>query len=233
MLIIFIRAAILYLFVVIIMRVMGKKQIGELQPTELVVALLIADLSAVPMANLNTPILYGIIPVLTLFIIEELFSFVALKSDKARGIIYGKPSILIEHGKILENELRKLSFNINDLLEQIRLNGYSSVDDVEFAILETSGKLSTIPKATKRPVNTSDLNLDVSRSELPITVIIDGRVLSSNLKLRGLDDAWLLEELKKVNITSPHHVFFAFITENNKLHFQIKNSKKTKLSSSK
>lgn len=233
MLIIFIRAAILYLFVVIIMRVMGKKQIGELQPTELVVALLIADLSAVPMANINTPILYGIIPVLTLFIIEELFSFVALKSDKARGIIYGKPSILIEHGKILENELRKLSFNINDLLEQLRLNGYSSVDDVEFAILETSGKLSTIPKASKRPVNTTDLNLSVSPSVLPTTVIIDGRVLSSNLKLRGLDDEWLLKKLKKDNVTSPHHVFFAFIAENNKLYFQIKNSKKSKSSLSK
>lgn len=222
MLIIFIRASILYLLIVIIMRLMGKKQIGELQPTELVVALVIADLSAVPMENLNTPILYGIIPILTLFIIEETFSFIALKSDKARGIIYGKPSILIEHGKILENELRKLRFNINDLLEQLRIAGYSSIEDIEFAILETSGQLSTIPKASKRPIITSDMNIESEEEELPMTAIIDGRILSRNLSLIGLDEAWLLEELKKQNITSPKDVFFAHITSKKKIWYQLK-----------
>ncbi len=200
MLIIFIRAAILYIFIVIIIRVMGKKQIGEMQPTELVLALVIADLSAVPMESLNTPILYGIIPILTLFIIEETLSYIALKSDKARGIIYGKPSIIIEHGRILEVELKKLNFNINDLLEQLRLNGFTSVDDVEFAILETNGKLSTVSKAAKRTITTSDMKIAVADEELPVTAVIDGRILSSNLQLIGLNNAWLEKELAKKGV---------------------------------
>lgn len=225
MLIIFIRASILYLFIVVIMRLMGKKQIGELQPTELVVALVIADLSAVPMENLNVPILYGIIPVLTLFIIGEFFSFIALKSDKARGLIYGKPSILLAHGKILEGELRKQRFNINDLLEQLRIGGHPSIEDVEYAILETTGVLSIIPKSNKRPVTTEDLNLEVQQAGLPITAIIDGRILSYNLKLKNLDEKWLQEQLSKNKITSAHDVFFAFITGNEDFKFQLKDNK--------
>lgn len=228
MLIILLRAAVLYILIVVIMRIMGKKQIGELQPTELVFALVIADLSAVPMEDINVPILYGIIPIFTLFIIEEFLSFIALKSDKARGVIYGKPSILIEHGKILEAEMRKQQFNINDLLEQLRIKGHASVDEVEFAILETNGQLSTIAKATKRPVNPQDLKLDVNQEELPITAIIDGRILSRNLELLGLDDAWLLKELEKEKISSPREVFFAFLTEKNKLTYQLKNQKDSK-----
>ena len=225
MLIIFIRATILYLFLVVIMRLMGKKQIGELQPTELVVALVIADLSAVPMESLNIPILYGIIPILTLFIFEELFSFIALKSDKARGIIYGKPSILIEHGKILEGEMRKQRFSINDLLEQLRISGYSSVEEIEYAILETNGVLSTIPKSNKRTITTADMNLKVQQEGLPVTAIIDGRILSYNLQLKNLDEKWLQEQLKNHKISSAHDVFFAFITDNNEFKFQLKDSK--------
>ncbi len=225
MLIIFIRAAILYIFIVIIIRVMGKKQIGEMQPTELVLALVIADLSAVPMESLNTPILYGIIPILTLFIIEETLSYIALKSDKARGIIYGKPSIIIEHGRILEVELKKLNFNINDLLEQLRLNGFTSVDDVEFAILETNGKLSTVPKAAKRTITTSDMKIDVADEELPVTAVIDGRILSSNLQLIGLNDAWLEKELAEKGVHNYKKVLIAYILKDRKLIFQLKNNK--------
>jgi uncharacterized membrane protein YcaP (DUF421 family) len=212
---------------VVIMRLMGKKQIGELQPTELVLALVIADLSAVPMGNSDIPILYGIISILTLFIVGEAFSFIALKSDKARGIIYGKPSILIERGKIQEAELRKQQFNINDLLEQIRIGGYPTIEDVEFAILETSGDLSIIPKSTKRPVTTEDMKLMVEQEGLPVTAIIDGRVLSYNLQLKGLNEEWLQRELSKNNISSPKSVFFAFITDQNELKLQLKENDKS------
>lgn len=226
MLIIFMRAAFLYLFMVIIMRTMGKKQIGEMQPTELVVALVIADLSAVPMENLNTPLFYGIIPILTLFFIEETLSYIALKSDKARQIIYGKPSIVIQHGKILESELRKQHFNINDLLEELRLKGHASVEDVEFAILETSGQLSTIPKSNKRPVEIGDMNLKVDQAELPVTAITDGRIHSHNLRLIGLDEDWLMQELKKHKISSPKEVLLACITAKKELIYQRKNEEK-------
>lgn len=228
MLIIFIRAAVLYLFIVVIMRLMGKKQIGELQPTELVVALVIADLSAVPMENLNTPIFYGIIPILTLFIIGEIFSYIALKSDKARGIIYGKPSIIIEHGKILEPEMRKQRFNINDLLEQLRISGYPLLADVEYAILETTGELSIIPKSDKRPVTVGDMKLKVQQEDLPITAIIDGRVFTYNLHLMNLDEEWLNEQLSKNNIASPKDVFFAYVENGSDFKFQMKENGKSK-----
>lgn len=203
---------------------MGKKQIGELQPTELVIALIIADLSAMPMENLNTPIFYGIIPILTLFIIGEFFSYIAMKSDRARGIIYGKPSILLEHGKILEAELRKQRFNINDLLEQLRICGYPSIEDIEYAILETTGELSIIPISSKRPVTPEDMKLKIQQEGLPVTAIIDGRVLSYNLRLKDLDENWLHKELSKNKIASPKDVFFAFITDNNELKFQLKDN---------
>lgn len=228
MLIIFIRAAVLYLFLVIIIRIMGKKQIGEMQPTELVLALVVADLSAVPMESLNTPIFYGIIPILTLFIIEETLSFIALKSDKARGIIYGKPSILIEHGTILEKELRKQNFNINDLLAQLRLAGFTSVDDVEFAILETNGQLSTVPKAKKRAITIADMKIEVEDEELPVTAVVDGRILSDNLKLLHLDDAWLERELDRQGVKTYKEVLIAYIISKDKLVFQLKNNRDAK-----
>ncbi len=207
------------------MRLMGKRQIGELQPAELVFALVVADLAAIPMENVDKPLLSGIIPIITLFIAEELLSYIALKSEKARGIISGKPSILIKKGKIIEEEMRKLRYNINDLLEQLRLNGISNVSDVEFAILETSGQLSTFPILSKQPVTIGDMQIKAQPDDLPYTVIIDGRVHSYNLSLVELDEDWLIKQLNNNNIKSPKDVFFAFVTSDKKLHFQLKADK--------
>ena len=149
MLITFIRTIILYLLVITAIRVMGKRQIGELHPSELVVTIMISELAAIPMQATSVPLIYGILPILTLIIAEVLFSYITLKSEKARSIISGKPSILIKNGIINENELRKLRFNLNDLLEELRINNYPNIKDVEFAILETSGQLSVIPKSQK------------------------------------------------------------------------------------
>jgi uncharacterized membrane protein YcaP (DUF421 family) len=226
LLISFSRTVILYSILVIIMRLMGKRQIGELQPAELVFALVVADLAAIPMENVDTPLLSGIIPIITLFIAEELLSYISMKSERARGIISGKPSILIQKGKILEGEMRKLRYNINDLLEQLRLNGISNVEDVEFAILETSGQLSSFPIAAKQPVRACDMNLNLQGDDLPYTVIIDGRIHSYNLSLIGLDEQWLTKELTKRKINSAKDVFFAFVTSDHNLHLQLKANKR-------
>jgi uncharacterized membrane protein YcaP (DUF421 family) len=201
---------------------MGKRQIGQLQPSELVVALVIADLAAVPMANVGIPLINGIIPIITLFIMEELLSYISLKSERARGFICGKPSILIERGIIVEEELRKLRYNLNDLLEQLRLKNFSNIEDIDYAIVETSGQLSVIPKAEKKPVTLKDMNIKANAQHLPVTIIIDGRMISDNLHKIGLSSNWLTNELKKNNIVSSKDVFFAYLNPEKKFVYQLK-----------
>ncbi|HQJ37007.1 MAG TPA: DUF421 domain-containing protein [Bacillota bacterium] len=224
MLIIFVRTLILYILIIIVLRLMGKRQIGQLQPSELVVALIIADLAAVPMSEVGIPLINGIIPIITLFIMEELLSYLSLKSERARGLISGKPSILIERGIIMEKELQQLRYNLNDLLEQLRLKNFSNVEDVNYAILETSGQLSVIPKEEKNPVTLKDMNIKTQIQHLPVTVIIDGRIISDNLYKIGLSNNWLANELKKNKIKSARDVFFAYLNPEKKLIYQLKGS---------
>ncbi|NLM42866.1 MAG: DUF421 domain-containing protein [Clostridiales bacterium] len=222
MLIVFIRTIILYFLIVIIMRLMGKRQIGQLQPSELVVALIIADLAAIPMGNTGIPLIAGIIPILTLFVCEALLSYISLKSQIARRIISGKPSIVIEKGNILEHELRKQRFNIDDLMEQLRLKNVSDIKDVEYAILETGGQISIILKTEKKTVTREDLNLKLPYEGLPISLIIDGYVNHQNLSIAGHDINWLQNQLKKNNIKSPKDILFAYISEDKKFIYQLK-----------
>jgi uncharacterized membrane protein YcaP (DUF421 family) len=201
---------------------MGKRQIGQLQPSELVVALIIADLAAVPMANVGIPLINGIIPIITLFIMEELLSYMSLKSERARGFISGKPSVIIERGMIVEKELKRLRYNLNDLLEQLRLKNFSNLEDVSYAILETSGQLSVIPKEDKNPVTLKDMNIKANTQHLPVTVIIDGRIISDNLHKIGLSNNWIAGELKKNKISSSKDVFFAYLNPGKKFVYQLK-----------
>ena len=150
MIILVIRTLILYFVVIVSMRIMGKRQMGEMQPSELVVAIMISDLASVPMQTVDIPLISGIIPVLTLIVVEVLMSYVGLKSRFLRRIITGEPSVVIYDGHVNEKELRRLRFNLNDLLEQLRINNYSNIADVYVAVLETNGQLSIIPKTQKR-----------------------------------------------------------------------------------
>ena len=165
MLVLMVRTLILYSIVVLSMRIMGKRQIGEMQPSELVVAIMISDLASVPMQSIDIPLLSGIIPVLTLIVAEVLMSFVSLKSRPLRRVITGEPSIIIYNGHVNEQELEKLRFNTNDLLEQLRISGYPNIADVEVAVLETNGQLSIIPKAYARTVTVEDLDLKTPKRE--------------------------------------------------------------------
>ncbi len=207
---------------------MGKRQVGQLQPSELVVALVIADLAAVPMSEVGIPLINGIIPIITLFIMEELLSYISMKSERARGLISGKPSILIERGTIIEDELRRIRYNINDLLEQLRLKNFSNVEDVSYAILETSGQLSVIPKEEKKTVTLKDMNLKAKTQHLPVTVIIDGRIISDNLYKIGLSNNWLADQLKKNSIKSPEDVFFAYLNPERKFIYQLRSNSQKK-----
>lgn len=178
------------------------------------------------MGNIGIPLIAGIIPILTLFICEALLSYISLKSQLARKIISGKPSIVIEKGKILENELRKQRFNIDDLMEQLRLKNVSDVQDVEYAILETGGQISIILKTDKKPVIREDLNIKHAYEGLPISLIIDGHINYQNLSIAKHDVSWLEHQLSKNNIKSAKDILFAYISEDNKFIFQLKDNAK-------
>lgn len=220
MLVVFARALILYIVVVVSMRIMGKRQIGQLQPFELAIAIMISELAAVPMQNTGIPLINGIIPILTLLIAQLLMSLLSLKSIKARALICGKPTILIEKGKICEEALRKELYTINDLLEQLRIKDYPNITDVEYAILETNGQLSVIPKSQKRPLNPKDMDIKTDYEGITIDVIIDGNILKNNLKAAGKDEQWLIQELHKHHYESPKEILLASIDSSGKLFHQ-------------
>ncbi len=221
MLIVFVRTIILYILIIALMRLMGKRQIGQLQPSELVVSLIIADLAAIPMANIGIPLFSGIVPILTLFIGEALLSYVSLKSQYARRLLSGKPSIVVSKGELVEKELNKQRFSIDDLMEQLRIKNISNIEDVEYAILETGGSLSVILKTDKMPVIREDLDIKAQYKGLPITLIIDGHLIKENLPIAGINDNWLRNELRNNKIGSEKDVFFAFITPEKTLKFQL------------
>jgi len=204
------------------MRIMGKRQIGELQPFELAIAIMISEIASVPMQNTGIPLVQGILPIITLLIAQFLLSFISLKSVRARGFICGKPSILIENGKIIEQNLREEVFTLNDLLEQLRIKDIPNIADVEFAILETNGQLSVIPKSQKRPVCPEDLNIPTKYEGLPLDLIIDGSLMRKNLEKTQLDEAWLMSELQKSGIDSIKDVLFATLNTDGTLYLQRK-----------
>ena len=197
MLITFFRAIILYILVLIVMRVMGKREIGQLQPFELAISIMIADLATIPMADVGIPITTGVIAMLSLLIMHLLISFINLKSMRMRAIICGKPRILIYRGKIQEKALIKERFTINELEERLRSVNVMNLGDVEYAILETSGQISVIQKPNKRNVTPEDLQLEVEYEGISYDLVMDGRILNNNLKAIGKDYRWLKKQINK------------------------------------
>ena len=200
MLITFFRAIILYLIVLIVMRLMGKREIGQLQPFELAISIMIADLASIPMTEIGIPIFNGITPILGLLVMHLIISVVNLKSLKAREIICGKPNILIYRGKINEKALKKERFTINELQERLRGNNVVNLGDVEYAILETSGEVTVIQKPEKRNTIPEDFNITPDYEGIPYDLVIDGKIMNQNLKIIGKNYEWLKKEVKKFNI---------------------------------
>ncbi len=221
----FFRALILYIGVVIGMRIMGKRQVGELQPFELVITLMIAEVASVPMQAPGIPLINGLVPAFTLLLSQVLLSYIILKSGRARAIICGTPSIVIRNGKIVQKELARLRFNVNDLLEQLRTNNIVNVSDVEYAILETNGQLTVIPKAQKRPATPEDLNLPTRYEGLPYNLIMDGHIQHKNLTEAGLDIDWLMQQLQ-VNGLKARDVFYAYLDSQGNLQIEIKENRR-------
>jgi len=206
----FIRAIILYIVVLVVMRLMGKREIGQLQPFELAISIMIADLASVPMTESGIPIGNGIVPILGLLLMHIIISTLNLKSMKIRGIMCGKPSILIYRGKIDENILKKERLTINELQEKLRSKDIVNIGDVEYAILETSGDVSIIQKPNKRNVITEDLGLQVDYEGMPYDLVIDGKIMEDNLRKIGKDYNWLKKEVNKFKIQPENAIIVTF-----------------------
>ncbi len=197
MLINFFRSIILYIIVLIVMRMMGKREIGQLQPFELAISIMIADLATIPMTDTGIPIGNGIVPILGLLVMHLLISLINLKSNKLREIICGKPRILIYRGKIQEKAMIKERFTINELQERIRSQNVVNLGDVEYAILETSGQITVIEKPNKRQAIPEDFGIMPEYEGIPYDLVVDGKVMFQNLKEIGKDYNWLKKEINK------------------------------------
>ena len=210
MLIIFLRSIVLYIIVLIVMRLMGKREIGQLQPFELAIAIMIADLAAVPMAETGIPIRNGIIPILGLLVMHLIISFLNLKSMKIREILCGKPAILIYRGKIDEKVLKKERFTLNELQERLRSSNVVNLGDVEYAILETSGQVTVIQKPDKRTTIPKDFNITPEYEGIPYDLVVDGKVMYKNLKTIGKDYNWLKKQVNKFNMEPEEALIVTF-----------------------
>ncbi|MDK2823986.1 MAG: hypothetical protein PWQ67_324 [Clostridia bacterium] len=222
MLITLARTIILYLLVVIVLRLMGKQQINQLQPFEFVVTLMIAELATIPMEDTGIPLLKGIIPIFILLVAQITISLLALYNQSFRKIISGTPAILIKDGMIMEKELKKNRYNINDLLEQLRIKNYPNVNEVAFALLETNGELSIIPKSEQRQVVVKDLNIATKPVKLPLTLILDGIIQQKNLQAINADQRWLQENLNMFGIKKPNDALIAILDSNGIFYAQAK-----------
>lgn len=218
MVIAFVRTIILYLFVIAAIRLMGKRQVGELEPSELVLALLLADLAAVPMQDFGIPLISGIIPILTLMSLTMILSVLSMRNIRFRAVICGRPSIIIQDGKLLQEEMRRNRFTADELMEELRMKGHTDIAAIKYAILETNGQISVLPYATELPVTARQMNLPRKESGLPLPIISDGRIMDRNLKLRGLDRAWLKERLAERGLAGPKQVFLLMVDEQNAVY---------------
>lgn len=202
MLVCLIRTVILYLTLVTVIRLMGKRQLGEMEPSEFVVTLLIADLASVPMQDLGIPLLSGVIPILIILSLEVFLSTLSYHSVLFRRILCGKPVILIENGKILAKSMDQTRLTPEELKEHLREKGIVDLNTVKFAILETNGQISALLNPKDQPLTAGDANVKTGSLELPITLISGGRVLKDNLKLSGRSETWLNEILNEHKCTS-------------------------------
>ena len=201
MLIAFFRSILLYLVLILIIRLMGKRQVGQMEPSEFVVTMLMANLASIPMENTDEPIFTGLIPMATVLGLELLLSVMSLASVQFRRILCGKPVILIDNGKILRENLRRTRVTLDELTELIREKGELSPETVQFAVLETNGNLSVFPYPKHRPATASEAGIQAKSQSIPYTIIADGCLYRENLTLCGKSEAWLEKILRQRGAT--------------------------------
>ena len=193
----YLRTLLLYLILILVIRVMGKRQIGEMEPAEFVVTMLVANLAAIPMQDAGIPLFSGLVPILTVLGMELVLSWATMRSVALRRFFCGKPVILIENGKILQQNLRATRITLDELTGHLREKDVLDITTVQYAILETDGQLSVFPYPKHRPASAKDAGVEAKGQYLPITVIEDGYLSPENLKRAGKEVAWVEKVLKE------------------------------------
>lgn len=219
MAIIIIRTVIIYAALLAAMRFLGKRQLGEMELSEFVVAALIADLASHPLQDLGIPMINGLVPIMTLFCCEVIISRCALKSTRIQAILYGKPSMIIEKGVINQKEMRKNSFTTDELMQELRNQACLDISRVEYAVLETDGRLNVMLYPREQPVTAGQMKLDVPDGGYPKIIISDGTVNEDNLTRAGFDRRWLEKELKKRGVSGAEKVFLMTVNDAKEIYF--------------
>ena len=222
MAIVLVRTLIIYFALLLALRLLGKRQLGEMELSEFVVAALIADLAAHPLQDMGIPLINGLIPILVLFCCEVLIAGLSMKSIRLRSLIFGKPSLLIVKGRILQGEMTRNRFTLDELMQELRAQAVTDLNSVEYAVLETNGKLSLILSPGERPATASQLKLQTEDQGYPSIVISDGRVLEANLRHLGLDRAWLDRQLRTHGASSPRQVFLMTASSTGAVYYAAK-----------
>ncbi|WP_352417369.1 DUF421 domain-containing protein [Clostridium tertium] len=225
MFIVLIRTIFLYALVIFVIRLMGKRQIGELQPYEFVITIMISDLAALPMQDTRLPLILGVIPILTLLFIKTVLSLIQLKSQKARKILEGEPCILINRGKINFETLKRQQINLDELMEEIRLAGYFDLSEIEFGILENNGQMSFLTSTKSSDGSSDSQNTSSSKPRLPIIYVLDGKINRNALTSGNKTDEWVQNELKKHKVNSIKDVLIAMTDTKGKFIYQLHNDK--------
>lgn len=229
LLLILIRTFILYLAVLFVLRVMGKGELSKMDPFQMVILFMIAELASLPIESPDVSILTGISALVALMFLQVLISMLSLKSDKFKQLINGKPSVLIEKGAIDIKEMKRLRISIDDLTQQLRLKNYPSISDLDYAVLEVNGDLSVIPTPQKRAMNPSDLSLSPGEEFLPVVLVSDGHLFKKNLQRSGIAEELLKSQLLTLDITDYQQIFLCFADEKQKIHVypRVKSSERT------
>ena len=225
MAVITVRTLIVFLCIYAAMRLMGKRQLGELEPSELVVAVLITDMAAHPLQDIGIPLLNGLLPIAILLCCELLISWLSLKSSGFRALCFGRPSILMRDGRILLKELRRNRFSLDELCEELRGKGVTDLSTVRCAVLETDGTLNVLLKAECHAVTPAQMGISVPDGGLPVTVINDGKVEWKNLRKLRKDEDWLLRQLRGRGFRSPSQISYMNMDELGNIFLQEKDGK--------
>lgn len=204
------------------MRLLGKRQLGEMELSEFVLAALIADLAAHPLQDIGIPLINGLVPILTLFCCEVLISGATLKSVRLRSLFFGRPSVLILRGKVIQRELNKNRFSLDELMQELRNQGVLDISKIEYGILETDGRLNVILYASESPVTPAMLNIETSRDAYPAIIINDGHVMETNLRHLGRDMNWLTKQLNERGVHSPSDVFLMTLNKSGQIYYAAK-----------
>lgn len=216
----FLRTVFVYFFIFLMMRLMGKREVGKLSVFDLIVSFMVADISAISLESLDKPLIDGLLPIFTIVLLQIILSYITLKYKKVREVIDGKPSIIINKGKLDHHTMAKSRYNIDDLMMQLREKDIADIGDVEFAILETSGKLSVFLKTEKLPVTVEYQYPDRSYPpfRLPSAIIIEGEVQPRELQKAGKDRAWLDKQLRQRGYQGVQDIFYASLNQVGELY---------------